>query len=260
MVALFDALKVEKVGVGSYQAQLHEDWIQGGGVYGGLQCALFLTVFDVLVDPQRRARKISVQFCAPAKAGKIKIFVREEKQGRHVSHLAARMVGENGTIAIAAATYASARSSEFDRDALSLPLSAKSEDFAPQVHQPIIPVFAKHFEFRFTRGDLFQSRSDKAEVAGFIRSRDPISASPALLAALMDAWPPAFFATLAEPRATASSDFMIQFLAPIPDGSEQFWYESQTLWVNEGYAEEDAVLATTSGLALARIRQTRVIF
>ena len=261
MASLAKALKLEHRGEGRFRGELYESWYQGGGVYGGLQAALFHRAFDAVVPSERRVRKISLQFCAPAIAGPYKLWVREERSGAYVSHLSARLDNEKGTIAIAAATYAKARHTRFDRQTIKLePPCRQSLSPAPQL--PEMPVFSKHFEFRFEHGDPFYPHGEDA-VSGYISLRDQkddhVKGFP-FVTCLMDAWPPAFFATLDKPRPTASSDFTIQYFTPPTSEDSFFWYESKTASVEEGYAHEDALLSNEEGELLAKIRQTRVIF
>jgi acyl-CoA thioesterase len=123
----------------------------------------------------------------------------------------------------------------------------------------IAPPFLKNFDMRWLIGGLPFSGSEIAEVGGWIRTIPPVVADAAVVAVLMDAWPPAIFPKADRPVIAPTIDLTIHFRSPLPlaGATEDDFYLarfSSTLG-RDGFFEEDGVMWASDGTLVAHSRQ-----
>lgn len=243
-------------GVGS----IDPSWFQGRGAFGGLVAALFLRAMGHATD--RPARTLTVHFCGPA-AGELTLETQVERAGRSVVHQSGRLVGPDGPVALALATFAEGRDSAVALDADPVATLPAWPAGIALPDAPFIPVFArKHFEFRFALGEPLFSGAARAATGGWVKFRDEAPAEAASDAALLDAWPPGVFPVLRGPVTASTVDFTVQFFEAVPgrDVNAPHIFLKTVTQAARGYAEERGTLWTAEGRPVGRIRQLFAVF
>lgn len=242
---------------GRWRGGFSPAWFQGRGAYGGLVAAVLLRgMTEVVGDPLRAVRTLTVHFCAPAVEGESTLHAERVRAGFTVSHAAARIVQGDHTVALASATFAAGRNDATRYFDLARPSLPPPEAIAPVPEGVGMPVFTDFFEFRFAPEALPFASSEVARLAGYIRPRAPLGFDPMLAVGLVDAFPPAAFARLARPRGAASVDFRVQFFdrSDAPDDAA-YALDMRSRWARDGLTDETATLWSPSGTLLARCDQ-----
>jgi hypothetical protein len=124
----------------------------------------------------------------------------------------------------------------------------------------LIPTFTHHFEYRPTGPLPFSGGEPGA--AGWVRPRvTPAVRDEAWLVALVDAWWPALFPLLREPRPMATITFTADILGDCEGlpADAPYYYEATLLGAHEGYAPELRTLRGEDGRLLIVNHQTFVV-
>lgn len=241
---------------GAFDAHIDASWYQGRGSFGGLVAALFTRAFAAKAGEDGRPfRTLTCHFCAPAQVGPARIEVEIPRASSAVSHLTARMIQEDGVVAVATATRARARDVGV----------AFCDRRAPEVSSfevtPVLdvgtfgPAFARYFDFRVAYGSLPFSGSSKASLGGWVRHHNPGGLDAPLAAAYADAWMPAVFARFKEFRPCATVTLTYHFFTDFTSGVEAepgdpVLVTSQSDILADGYAEQHNDVWTRSGTLL----------
>jgi acyl-CoA thioesterase len=260
--------------VGQYRASISETWLQGRGAFGGLIAGLFARAIEqefaaqratglpVGAPAERQLRILTCHLCEPVPPGPVELTVEFVRSGKYVSHVRATMSAKGGLVAFASATLAS------DRPGAPLAFehaqapSAELVERAPAIlNRGLEPVFSRNFEFRLAGGAApFSGSTSSACFCGWTRYRGTAELlSTAMVAALLDAWPPAVFATTTSPRPAATMALTYHFLrpparAPVPESG---FYLVTTAAEESlgGYSAQHGELWTPDGRVLARAHQ-----
>lgn len=248
-----------------FVADIDEAWLQGRGAYGGLISAGALRAMMNVVDDARRApRTLDVHFCAPARPGPLVLEVAVERTGSTVCTVSCRGRQEGQVVCLATAAFAFPRPGvEAARFAARLPPTAPVlHDVEPVPEDlPLMPRFARFFEYRFCVGSPPYGGAHPAQLGGWIRPRPalgaPLILDAPLVAALIDAWPPAIFARLDAPRGAASVNLTVDFHAPLPRAQpgEAVLFAAESDNGDGGTCDEHAWLWAEDGTHLASCRQ-----
>lgn len=238
-------------------------WYQGRGAYGGvLAGGMLRAMMTVVGDARRRPRSLDIHFCAPAREGLLEVDVVLERTGASFATLSARARQADRVVCLATGSFAfdrvglaQARYSQRPRPEAPPPLDVEPVP----VDLPLMPAFTKFFEYRFCVGEPPYSGASTARLGGWIRPREPQPLDAPLAAALIDAYPPALFSRLDEPRGAASVNFTVDFHVELPRPHTD--PHAHTLLVatsteGDGAAtDEHAELWTEEGVLLATCRQ-----
>ena len=261
---LEQALTLEPLARGSYGCHLDMAWAQGPGVYGGIQAALMLSAMDDVVDdPLRSPRTLTVHFARRARGGAGRVQVEVVRQGRVLTHLRASLFCDQQEVATAIGTFAAARDQVGLDRAPPAPHVPDWDSLSETQHGMIPPVFTSKLAFRDVFGTPFTGKAT-AELGGWGRFVDPSPMNPAHVVALIDAWAPAALACFESPVPGASVDLSIHLhhgASPLPelDGTPCLFYAKSEA-ITDGYSEERASLWSVDGRLLATCRQNIVIF
>ena len=250
---------------GTFATTLDEGWMQGRGAYGGLVAAGVLrSLMDAVGDARRRPRTLDIHFCAPARPGPLHLEVNLERAGASVATWTARGRQEDRVVCVATAAFAFPREgaarARFSR--LPPPAAPRPEEVPPVPEDlPLMPAFARFFEYRFCVGAPPYAAGEEARLGGWIRLRAGLGEPPALdaplVAAFIDAWPPALFSRLDAPRGAASVNFTIDFHAALPrdERGTHVLFSAVSQEGDGGTADEHAALWSEDGTHLASCRQ-----
>ena len=238
------------------EGNFSSDWYQGRGVYGGVIAALFMEAMIPLADA-RSPRTLTIHFCAPAVLGSASLSAQVESKRKSVSHLRAKLIGKGGLIATASATFALPRTCQWSYPAEPVPSLPPQETIAEvPANFPLMPDYCRYLSYRFCLGDPPYSQSKTPLVGGWFDFRENYPINFPLIAALLDAWPPACFPSLNAPIPAASVDLTYHFLTSDLSRIERpFIYKGCVQSASDGYAEERDFLWDAHGVPIASARQ-----
>lgn len=249
---------------------LDDQWLQGRGAYGGLVAAAALRCMMASVDDARRVpRSLDVHFCAPARPGPLVVDVTVERVGTSVATLSCRGTQEDKVVCLATAAFAFPRVGAERAHMPGRPMPAvPAFDDVPPVPEdlPLMPAFARFFEYRFCAGDAPYSGADAARLGGWMRPRPslgaPLVLDAPLVAGLIDAWPPAIFARLDAPRGAASVNLTVDLHVPLPRtiAGERVLFAAEAESGDGGTCDEHAWLWAEDGTHVASCRQLVAVF
>jgi acyl-CoA thioesterase len=252
------ATAVEPLGDGAWASRIDTSWSAPNGPNGGYLAAIVLrALIAELADDARPARSITCHYLRPPAAGDVRIEVREERAGRSVTALSARLLCVLALAAFAidregAADYATTAPDVPPPDAVRV---APAPDGAP----PMV----RKFEVRPAIGPRPFSGAEEAVTGGWIRLADPSPADAPALAMYADAWLPAPFTRLVEPVAAPTIDLTVHFRAPgaaaALGAADPVLASFRSTTSAEGFFEEDGELWSADGVLLAHSRQLALL-
>ncbi len=251
-------LNVTVAGDGLYRCEVPDGWQQGRGAYGGLAFGWLVRACQA-TDPERPVRALSAQLTAPVLPGAADLRVETLRRGSGMSHVAARLVQDGETVAMAVGTLGLPRV-PVTYDAL-LPPAAPPAATVPAVPwSAAFPAFARYFEFRPCVGHLPWSGAPEALTGGWVAARAPgARRDAAVVAALLDVWWPAYLTRARGPHVMATVAAMLQFAADGGDPAAPALVAIRSDTATEGYTVEDRTLWDEGGRLLGLCRQTMAV-
>jgi acyl-CoA thioesterase len=218
---------------------------------------LLRALCEVVGDPARRPRSLTVHYPGAPQVGPFAISVRVERTGRTAAYLSARATQGDRLIALALAAFSAPFPGE-DFSTARMPDVPPPEEIEPV---PLTggPSFAENFEYRFAIGPAPFSGADEALTGGWLRLREPRRLDHVLAAAYSDAWVPAIFARLRNFAIVPTIDLTVHFREPLPlDGAaddDLSLAVFRTTKAREGVFEEDGEVWSRDGRLLVQSRQ-----
>jgi len=162
------------------------------------------------------------------------------------------------TVAVALAAFSKPWGG-LDYTDVAMPETVPPEQGFPVHEAEGVPPFIKRFQMLATMGEVPFSGAEHAKLGGWFRLAEPTLADPAVVATLMDAWPPVVFPVATSPLVAPTVDLTIYFRAPLPlVGAEPDDYYLGVFWshlARDGFFEEDGELWSKDGLLIAQSRQ-----
>jgi acyl-CoA thioesterase len=260
----------DEVDAARFTSSIDMRWAQGKGAFGGLMSASLLRAMTQVVVPPGSGlvvRTLHVTYCAPAREGPIEAHVVVERRGALVTTASARATQEGKVVTLATATFVAPTTRPSPRalwnDTKMPTMPAPDTLEALPADTALLPSFTQFFEYRFCSGGIPYSGDASALMGGWVRVRDPypapsnLRADAALVAALIDSYPPAVLPRLDEARATASVNLTVDFLAPpsVTRADAQFLLLSSARVGDGGTTDETQELWSEDGVLLAACRQ-----
>jgi acyl-CoA thioesterase len=261
--AFATATAVQPLGDGAWGSVIDTSWSAPNGPNGGYLAAIVLRALVAeLGDAARPARSITCHYLRPPAAGDVRIEVREERAGRSVTALSARLLQADRLCVVALAAFAVDREGAADY-AATAPDVPPAAEVAVAVPPEQAPPMVHKFEVRPAIGPRPFSGADEAVTGGWIRLADAHPVDAPALAMYADAWLPAPFMRIAEPVAAPTLDLTVHFRAPAvaatlaPDTPLLAVFRSTTS--AEGFFEEDGEIWSPDGVLLAHSRQLALL-
>jgi acyl-CoA thioesterase len=253
---------VARTGEDTFTATLSRDWWVFAGANGGYLASVLLRALTERVgDPSRAARSLTVHYVRPPAEGAAEIEARVVRAGRSLATLTARLTQGGEEMALATAAFSKARPSLDFHDAVAP--SAPTADEVPPSAWPeeMKPPIARRFEYRPVSSEAIYTGAEKAEVAAWLRLREPRPVDPVLLATIADALAPAVFPKAAVPVSATTIDLTVHFRAPADAEPDDGWSLAtfRSTVAVDGFVEEDGEIWSPSGRLLAQSRQLALV-
>jgi acyl-CoA thioesterase len=245
---------VEALGDGVFHGSVSSKWNTPRGPNGGFLAAIILRAL-MASSPGRAPRSLTVHYLRPPVEGPLEIAVTVEREGRSLSTLSARAEQEGRLCILALAALSVDFPSPLEY-AAQMPAVPPPDSLKPRDTERLPPI-ARRFETQQAIGSPPFSGGDEALTGGWIAfaGDGPSPLDPVALALLSDAWLPAPFVLVREPRGAPTIDLTIHFRARSEGltGPALAVFRSRTS--AEGFFEEDGELWSEDGTLLAQSRQ-----
>ncbi len=257
---------VEPLGDGRYESRLDRAWWVHRGPNGGYLAAIVLRALTEMVgDPGRSPRSLTVHYAAPPVEGALEIATTIERAGRSLTSCSARLSQDGKLIGLALAAFSQARPGPEFAD-LRPPVAPPAEEspvIDPPADDPMIPDIAFRWENRMVRGGFPLEATGEAVISRWIRLPEGRVVDAPVAAAITDAVIPAVFGRIEEQIVVPTVDLTIHFRSslPLPDAEPDDYVlaEFRTKVAAEGFLEEDGELWSRDGVLLAQSRQLAAI-
>jgi hypothetical protein len=246
------------------ESKLHvpQDWLQGRTLFGGLQAVMGLAAMRSLA-PDAPLRSLQVTFLAPVPGGIVQARARILRSGKSATHVEARIVDGDNTLALMVGVFGLPRSS-------AVTLRPQQPRVTPEdpVELPFVPGvapnFTQHFKARWIVGGRPWSGIEKPGSVIELAMRDQGNATESHVIAMADFLPPIALSYLKTPVAAASLTWMLELLTEdvsslsLPlDG----WRIDATMTAaHGGYINQSSTLWGPGGVPVALGRPTMVVF
>jgi acyl-coenzyme A thioesterase PaaI-like protein len=251
-----------QAGEGAATLDVPEDWLQGRTLFGGLQAVVGLAAMRSLA-PEAPLRSLQVTFLAPVPGGMVQARARILRSGKSATHVEARIVEGDNTLAMMVGVFGLPRPS-----AVALrpqqPVVTPDQPFDLPFVPGVAPNFTQHFKARWIVGGRPWSGIAKPDSVIELAMRDEGNATESHVIAMADFLPPIALSYLKTPVAAASLTWMLELLTEdvsslaLPlDG----WRIDATMTAaHSGYINQSSTLWGPGGVPVALCRQTMVVF
>ena len=240
--------------------EVPEDWLQGRTLFGGMQAIVGLAAMRSLVT-EAPLRSLQVTFLAPVPGGAVTARATVLRSGKSATHVEARIVDGDKTLAVMVGVFGLPRSS-----AVALrpeqPAVAPSKAIELPWIAGVTPNFTQHFKARWVQGAPPWSGSTQPDNVIELGVRDTGNASEYHVVAMADFIPPIALSYLETPVPAASLNWMLEML--VEDAStlslEGWRVDARMTAAHNGYINQSLVLWGPGGVPVALGRQTMVVF
>lgn len=248
-------------GPGSAGLTVGEDWLQGRTVFGGLQAAIALAAMRTLV-PDVPLRTLQGTFLSPVPGGAVNAKARVLRTGKSATHVEARLVEGDSTLALLIGVFGAARESRVVVRPQQPAVAANPK--APQLpYVPgLTPAFTQHFAARWRRGAPPFTGDTGTEHVIDLDLRDSGPTTEAQVLALADFIPPVALSHMKGPAPGSTLTWMMEFLgADLAGLSLAGWrVDAQLMAAGSGYTSQSVMLWGPGGVPVALSRQSMVVF
>ena len=244
---------------GESRVEVPDDWLQGRTLFGGLQAAIALRAMRTLV-PATPLRSLQATFVGPVPGGLVRATARVLRSGKNATHVEARIVDGDATLAVMVGIFGVARESSVRVVPRQPELPAGQA--AEMRYIPGAPAFTQHFKARWLMGGLpFTGATERDNVIE-LGMHDSGAATEYHVVAMADFIPPIALSFLRERVAAASLNWMLELLAEdvgtLP--LEGWRLDAHLTAAAAGYTHQSLELWGPGGIPVALGRQTMVVF
>lgn len=273
MTAFDEDTAVRFLADGLFEASLDPSWRIVRGANGGHLAATILRAMSAAVgDPARTPRTMTTHFARVPEDRAVQIETKVERSGRTMSTLSGRMTQDGKLIAAALAGFLTDRSGPEFAD-ITMPEVPAPEAVDAVSDRDDFP-FGRHFDYRPAAGSRFRSPheavagdpSEPAEVAVWMRMREPQSLDHMVVTQLCDAFAPAVFVKLGAGGGgagvpTIEMTYHYREVLPPEGANDDDWYLGvfRTTLARGGFIEEDGWLWSRRGTLVAQSRQLAIL-
>lgn len=236
------------------------DWLQGRTVFGGLQAAIALRAMRTLV-PDTPLRTLQGTFLSPVGEGMVTARAKVLRTGKSATHVEARLVDGDATLALLVGVFGTARESAVRVRPQPAPApQGKAIDFP--FMPGLTPAFTQHFKVRWLQGLPPYTGDTRTWHLLDVGLRDEGRATEGHVLAIADFIPPVALSHLNTPAPGSTLTWMIELLADRFDAlSLEHWRVEATLGnAGEGYTGQSVLVFGPGGEPVAHSRQSMVVF
>ncbi|HZP65478.1 MAG TPA: thioesterase family protein [Rudaea sp.] len=260
MSTFTELLSSVRLGAGTAEAEVGEDWLQGRSVFGGLQAAIALLAMRTLVPAGTPLRALQMTFIAPVAHGRVGAHARLLRAGKNVSHVESRLGSEEEVQALVVGIFGAARESIVHRhiDPPAPPRLRRRLAFA----RGVTPSFMQHFDVDLLDGALPFANAQISRAAFEVGLHGEGPATEAHLLAIADFVPPVALSWMPQPVPGSSLTWMLEILdADFATQPLAGWrMDPEMVAASAGYTSQSTTLWAPDGRAIALSRQTMVVF
>ena len=247
-------------GPGEANVQVPDDWLQGRTLFGGLQAAIALKAMRSLMS-EAPLRSLQATFVAPVPGGLVQARARVLRSGRNATHVEARIVDGEQTLALVVGVFGLARESSVRVEPRQPAIAA--DQAVEMAYVPgAAPAFTQHFKARWLRGGLPFSGATERENVIELGMRDAGPATEYHVVAMADFIPPIALSFLKERVPAASLTWMLELLSDDVSALplEGWRMDAHVRAARDGYTHQSLELWGPGGVPVALGRQTMVVF
>jgi acyl-coenzyme A thioesterase PaaI-like protein len=250
-----------EAGEGASTLDVPEDWLQGRTLFGGLQAVVALAAMRSLAPREAPLRSLQVTFLAPVPGGIVHAHARILRSGKSATHVEARIVDGDNTLALMVGVFGLPRDSAITLRPRQPHVTPENPFEMPWI-PGVAPNFTQHFKARWIAGGPPWSGIQRPDSVIELAMRDPGHATESHVVAMADFLPPIALSYLKTPVAAASLTWMLELLpedvSSLPlDG----WRIDATMTAaHSGYINQSSMLWGPGGVPVALGRQTMVVF
>lgn len=251
---------IKDAGADARCVDVPDSWMQGRTAYGGLTAALCLEAARKLA-PELPVRAVQVAFVGPV-SGTVTCKAELLRRGKNTAFVSVRMTGEDGALADCIMTFGAARPSRLDFAHLPAPDVPAAADARSYFRNHPGPAFAQNFDLLLAGGAPPMSGADKADIAIWMRHKDPAARPDAVsLLALADAPPPAAMSMFTEPGRISSMTWMAEFLTDDIQTEDGWFLARHTAQTSRnGYSSQEMLMWNAQRQPVMVGRQTIALF
>lgn len=254
---LFETLRTQP---GGATVEVTPDWLQGRTVFGGLQAAIALRAMRTHV-PDVPLRTLQGTFLAPVPRGRVTAQARVLRTGKSATHVEARIVDGESTLALLVGVFGSARpSTVVVRPRPSMQGDSKAIEF-PYI-PGLTPAFTQHFKVRWLRGMPPYTSDTGTDNVLEVGMRDEGAVTEGHVLAIADFIPPIALSHLKTPAPGSTLTWMLEMLTARLDalGLERWRIDASLASAQDGYTSQSVMVWGPHGEAVATSRQSMVVF
>src|SRR6476619_953124 len=226
---------------GASMLDVPEDWLQGRTLFGGMQAVVGLAAMRSLA-PEAPLRSLQVTFLAPVPGGPVRARARILRSGKSATHVEARIVDGDNTLAMMVGVFGQPRAS-------AVTLRPRQADVTPTnpFHLPripgVTPNFTQHFKSRWIVGGPPWSGTEQPDIVVDLGMRDRGNATESHVLAMADFIPPIALSYLKTPVPAASLTWMLELLVEdVSSLSLEGWrVDAQMTAAHAGYINQSLV-------------------
>ena len=237
-----------------------EDWLQGRTLFGGMQAVVGIAAMRT-VAPPTPLRSLQMTFLAPVPGGPVRATARVLRSGKSATHVEARLVDGDNTLAIMVGVFGASRTSRIALHPRQPAVSSAKPIELPWI-PGVVPNFTQHFRARWVAGAPPLAGVASPESVIELAMRDRGNATEYHAIAMADFIPPIALTYLTEMVPAASLSWMLELLdADFPSLPLEGWrVDAQMMAAHDGYTHQSLVLWGPGGVPVALGRQTMVVF
>lgn len=249
---------------GRCEADIHDDWMQGRTVFGGLQVALAVRAMRGMLDPGPPLRSLQATFVAPIAGGRVELQVDVLRRGKSVTHMQGSLLLSDGSVACTVvAIFGAARESSFVRE-IPRPDVGLDPDALPDLpYIPgVAPAFLQHMQVRMARGTPPGTGYHEPRTTIYARVREPDCTAEEALIALADVIPTPALSMLSKRAPASSLNWTLELLGDPAQLDVGDWslIDTEVRAGIDGYLSQTSVLWGATGHAFSVSHQTVGIF
>jgi len=237
-----------------------DDWLQGRTLFGGLQAVVGLAAMRS-VAPDAPLRSLQVTFLAPVPGGPVRAVAKVLRSGRSTTHVEARVVEGDNTLALMVGVFGTARPSSVTLRPAQPPVASTNGVELPWI-PGATPNFTQHFRARWIVGAPPRAGVTGADNVIELAMRDEGKATEYHVLAMADFIPPIALSHLKAMVPAASLSWMLELLhedvGSLP--LEGWRVDAQMTAADGGYTHQSLTLWGPGGIPVALGRQTMVVF